>query len=143
MTENRISIQKRAKRESLIRKELSKLFLDIKLSDKNLEDIFINDVKLSSDKSSAHVLFFSEKGEEYFNEKLPYIILYKPSVRKALSQILDSRYTPHIIFEYDKTLAKQAKIEALLDKIKAVEETVTSDISSDESVYPENFEKKV
>ena len=74
---------------------------------------------MSSNKSSAHVLFFSEKGEEFFNEKLNFIILYKPSVRKALSQILNSKYTPNIIFQYDKTLEKQAKIEALLDKVKS------------------------
>lgn len=119
MTENKVSLQKRAKRESLIRKELSKLFLDIKQSDRNLDDLYITNVELSSNKSSAHVLFFSEKGEEFFNEKLNFIILYKPSVRKALSQILNSRYTPNIIFQYDKTLEKQAKIESLLDKVKS------------------------
>ncbi|KKP29294.1 MAG: Ribosome-binding factor A [candidate division TM6 bacterium GW2011_GWF2_30_66] len=119
MTENKVSLQKRAKRESLIKKELSKLFLDIKQTDRNLDDIYITNVELSSNKSSAHVLFFSEKGEEFFNEKLNFIILYKPSVRKALSQILNSKYTPNIIFQYDKTLEKQAKIEALLDKVKS------------------------
>ena len=118
MTENKVSHQKRAKRESFIKKELSKLFLDIKLADKNLDDIYITNVELSADKGSAYVLFFSEKREEFFNTKLPFIILYKPSVRKALSQILNSRYTPNIIFKYDKTLEKQAKIEALLDKVK-------------------------
>ena len=134
MTENKISSQKRAKRESLIKKELSKLFLGIKLTDKNLDDIYITNVELSSNKSSAHVLFFSEKGEDHFNEKLPYLILYKPSVRKALSQILNSRYTPNIIFQYDKTLEKQAKIEALLDKVKAESFNNTEPVDGAESV---------
>ena len=44
MTENKVSLQKRAKRESLIKKELSKLFLDIKQTDRNLDDIYITNV---------------------------------------------------------------------------------------------------
>lgn len=122
MIENKVSNLKRAQKESLIKKELSKLFLEIKLSDKNLEDIYINNVQLSTDKSAAHVLFFSEKGQEYFEQKLPFLILYKPSVRKALSRILDSRYTPQVIFQYDKTFEKQVKIEALLDRVKVQDE---------------------
>lgn len=134
MSENRVGNQKRAKRESLIRKELSKLFLSIKISDPELEDLYINSIELSIDKGSAYVLFFSMKGEDNFNEKLSHLILYKPSMRKALSQILDSRYTPQIVFRYDKMMEKQAKIVDLLDKVKAEEENLYSnkdDSSSD------------
>lgn len=128
MIEKKVNYQKRAQRESLIRKELSKLFLEIKLSDENLKDIFINNVQLSSDKSTANILFFSLSGEEHFEKILPFLILYKPSMRKALSRILDSRYTPQIVFRYDKTCEKQAKIEALLDKLKT-EDPENQDLS--------------
>jgi len=118
MRDNKTRELKRSQKESLLRKELSKLFLSIKQDDKNFENIFINKIKLSADKSVIHVFFFTHKGPEHFKEKLPLLILYKPSMRKALSQLIRSRYTPEIIFKYDKTFEKQCKIEQLLDKIK-------------------------
>jgi len=110
--------QRRAKKESLVRKELSKLLLQIKQDDSRFDDIFIHRVNLSPDKSCIRVFFYSHKGEDFFNEKLPLLILYKPSIRKALSQAIPSRYTPEIIFKYDKNFEKQCRIELLLDKIK-------------------------
>jgi len=109
---------RRAQKESLLRKELSKIFLDIKRNDPSFEGIFINKVKLSPDKGMLHVFFYTDQGIDFFKEKLPLLILYKPSVRKALSQIISSRYTPQIIFKYDKAFEKQCRIETLLDKIK-------------------------
>jgi len=118
MRDNRTKDLKRAQKESLLKKEFSKLFLSIKQDDPSFEEIFINKIKLSSDKSVIHVFFFTHKGQDFFKEKLPRLILYKPSMRKALSQLIQSRYTPEIIFKYDTTFEKQCKIEALLDKIK-------------------------
>jgi len=112
------SERRRAQKETLLRKELSKIFLDIKLNDPNFEDIFINRVRLSPDKGTVHVFFYSDKGEQYFQEKFPLLVLYKPSIRKALSQIVASRYTPEIVFKFDKTFEKQRSIEKLLDTIK-------------------------
>jgi len=120
---NSISKEKRrAQKESVLRKELSKLFLEIKLNDPSFEGIFINKVRLSPDKSSLHVFFYTDLGEKHFNEKLKLLILYKPSIRKALAQLIASRYTPEIIFKFDKTFEKQCKIETLLDKIKEEEQ---------------------
>jgi len=112
---------RRAQKESLIRKELSKLFLEIRVNDKNFEGIYINRVKLSPDKGMVNVFFYTHDGEEHFNKKLPLLILYKPSVRKALSKILASRYTPQLVFKFDKIFEKQCRIEILLDKVKKEE----------------------
>lgn len=113
---------KRAQKESLIRKEFCKLFLAIKLDDSSFEDIYINRVQLSPDKGMVRVFFFTHKGQDFFQEKLKDLILYKPSIRKALSQILNSRYTPEIVFKYDKTFEKQCKIEKLLDQVKSLQD---------------------
>lgn len=110
--------RRRAQKESLLRKELSKLFLEIQRNDPQFEGIYINRVSLSPDKSMVRVLFYSHEGENFFKEKLKNLILYKPSIRKALSQLIPSRYTPEIIFVFDKTFEKQCRIESLLDKIK-------------------------
>ena len=122
MRDQRLRELKRAQKESLIRKEFSKLFLEIKLSNKSLQDIYINRVELSADKSTLHVFFFTDKGPDFFKERLGDLILYKPSIRKALSQILDSRYTPQVKFKYDSIFEKQCKIEALLDKVKEADQ---------------------
>jgi len=118
MRDNKTKELKRAQKESLLRKELSKLFLNIKQDDSRFADIFINRIKLSSDKSVIHVFFYTHDGHEHFKERLSLLILYKPSMRKALSQLIPSRYTPEIIFKYDTTFEKQCKIEQLLDKVK-------------------------
>jgi len=112
---------RRAQKESLLRKELSKIFLDVKLNDPSFESIFINRVRLSPDKGTVHVFFYTDKGEQFFKEKFPLLVLYKPSIRKALSQLVSSRYTPQIIFKFDKAFEKQRGIEQLLDKIKEEE----------------------
>jgi len=115
------SERRRAQKEAILRKELSKLFLDIKRNDSDFEDIFINRVRLSPDKGMIHVFFYTDQGEEYFKEKLPRLILYKPSIRKALAQLIASRYVPELLFKFDKTFEKQRRIETLLDKIKEEE----------------------
>ena len=118
MIDTKIRALKRAQKEALIRKEFSKLFLNIKLEDPELQDLYINRVKLSSDKSVAHIFFYIDGGQDVFNEKLKKLILYKPSLRKALSQLMESRYTPQIVFKYDKAFEKQYEVEKLLDKVK-------------------------
>ena len=118
MRDNKIRELKRSQKESLLRKEFSKLFLTIKQEDSRFEDIFIHKIKLSSDKSHIHVFFYTHKGADYFKTIFSHLILYKPSMRKALSQIIKSRYTPEIVFKYDTTFEKQCKIEQLLNKIK-------------------------
>lgn len=122
MIDNKTRQLKRAQKESLIRKEFSKLFLEVKLNNPDFEDIYINRVELSADKSIAYIYFFTDKGQDFFDEKLKMLILYKPSLRKALSRLLNSRYTPQIVFRYDKTFEKQCKIEKLLDKVKEMDQ---------------------
>jgi len=118
MNDSKIRELKRAQKESLIKKEFSKLFLQIKLEDPDLGDLFINRVKLSSDKSVASVFFYMEGGQDAFREKLKKLVLYKPSVRKALSRLIESRYTPQIVFKYDKTFEKQMEVEKLLNTLR-------------------------
>lgn len=112
---------KRAQKESLLLREISKLFLQLALDDKVLEGLSISRVKLSPDRSVCTVFFYIPSGPEGFQEKLPRLILYKPSLRRALSQRLALRHTPDLKFKYDKHVEKQHQIEQLLDKIKTEE----------------------
>jgi len=109
---------RRAKKEALFFKEISSFFLQITINDSNLSGIHISSVKLSPDKSVCTILFYSDKGHTDFSNRLPDLILYKPSMRKALSQNIPSRYTPQLVFKYDTQIEKQRKIEALFDQLK-------------------------
>jgi ribosome-binding factor A len=121
MNNPRVSDIKRAQKESLLLHELSSYFLRITLDDERLKDLVINRVKLSRDKSSCTLLFYCPGGQERFDALLPLLILYKPSMRKALADSIKSRYTPQLIFRYDAPFEKQLSVEALLDRLKEEE----------------------
>jgi len=109
---------RRAKKEALYYRELSGLFLRVTLDDPQLADLHISSVKLSPDAGVCTLFFFSKKGREGFKNDLPSLILYKPSLRKALSQNIRSRYTPQLVFKYDDQFEKQCKLDSLFDQLK-------------------------
>lgn len=115
---SRVQLIKKERRESLLLKEISNLFFQASLDDRQLQDFVITRVSLSNDKSVCSVFFYSSKGEQYFNEKLEVLKLYKPSLRKALAQAISTRYVPELIFKYDAQFEKQKRIEELIDKLK-------------------------
>lgn len=112
---------KRAQRESLIYKEISGCMLMIGLDDPCLQDIMVNRVQLSADKSVCNIFFYSAQGREVFEKLLPRLMEYKATLRSALAKALQSRYTPNLVFAYDCQLEKQIQIERLLDKVKLEE----------------------
>jgi ribosome-binding factor A len=63
------------------------------------------------------VLFAATGNKQEFDEKLPSLILYKPSLRAGLAKALNARYTPDLVFAYDAVSEKQKRIESLLTKI--------------------------
>lgn len=109
---------KRAQKESLILRELSQFFMQITMDEPQLRTLFINRVKLSPDKSMCTVYFYSADGQQAFDKLMSILILYKPSLRKALSTAIPSRYTPELAFKFDRNYEKQKRIEDLLEKIK-------------------------
>ena len=116
-----ISEIKKAQKESLLFKEISKLYMQVSMDDPRLAGLFINRVKLSPDKSHCTVYFYTPEGQEHFNNVLEILKLYKPSLRKALATGIKARYTPEIVFKFDKTFEKQSRLEKLLDTIKESE----------------------
>ena len=121
MLKRELRDRKKAQKEALFFREISNLFVRIRLDDKELEDFSITKVHLSSDKSICTVYFYVLKGKEYFEKKLQHLILYKPSIRRSLSQTLAVRRVPDLRFKFDHTVAKQHKVADLLDKVKTEE----------------------
>lgn len=109
---------KKAQKESLLFKEISILFNQITLDDSRLKGIFVNRVQLSPDKSLCSIYFYTDQGQEFFNNLLEVLKLYKASLRKALSLKINSRRTPELVFKFDEQFEKQFKLEQLLEKIK-------------------------
>jgi ribosome-binding factor A len=112
---------KRAQRESLLFKTISKHMLAISLEDTRLQQLTVNRVQLSADKGLCFVFFYSPEGEAVYTELLPILTQYKSALRKALAKELQARYTPELAFAYDTQLEKQVRIERLLDKVKEEE----------------------
>ena len=115
---NATSSVKRAQKESLYERELSTLLMRIKLDTPELMPLFISRVQLSADKGTCFVFFFVQEGEETFEKLMPTLILFKPSLRKALSTKIPGRYTPELVFKYDTQFEKQKRIEDILNKLK-------------------------
>ena len=118
MVYHQSSAIKRAQKETLLQQEISKLLLQLMLDDNRVQGLFVSRVKLSPDKSICTVFFCTASGRAEFDEKLGSLILYKPSLRKAISQIIPSRYVPEFIFKFDDQFEKQRRIDELLDRVK-------------------------
>lgn len=116
-----VSNVKRAQKESLLFREISQLFLQAMMDDKRLEGLFVNRVQLSPDKGVCTVYFYTAKGEEYFDDILQVLTLYKPSMRKALASTVKGRYVPDLVFEFDKQFEKQQRIEELIEQVRTKE----------------------
>ena len=58
------------------------------------------------------------ESKEEFKKIFNVLVLYKPSLRKALASKIQSRYTPELVFKYDEQFEKQMRLESLFEKIK-------------------------
>lgn len=115
---SRVSSIKKSQKESLLRKEISRLLQAVSLDNPALGGLSISRVSLSDDKHLCSVFFYSPDGPETFEKKLETLKLYKPSLRKAIAQKIPGRHVPDLLFKYDSQLEKQLAIEQLLDKVK-------------------------
>ncbi len=92
------------------------------LDDPRLNDVMIHRVQLSPDKGVCTVYFYTNQGEEHFKNILNVLVLYRPSLRKALASKIRSRYTPELIFRFDTQFEKQLRIDQLLEEQKTRDE---------------------
>jgi len=118
MTNPRIREIKHAQKESMLLQEIGQLFIQISQDEPKLQGLFLTRVNLSPDKGKCTIYFHALGGLKEFEEKRPILVLYKGSLRKALSQIIYGRYTPNLRFAYDHILDKQRHVEDLIDTLK-------------------------
>lgn len=113
---------KLAQKERLLLREISSLFLQAAADNPELSRLMISRVKLSSDKSSCSIYFYTTHGQQEFKDLLEILKLYKPSLRTALAKSIKSRYTPELIFKFDEQYEKEEKFNRLLDSLKEKDE---------------------
>lgn len=118
MSNPRVSSIKHAQKESMLLHTIAQLFLQVMQDEPSLQGLSITRVKLSPDKGTCTVFFHAIGGFEEYVQKRKTLVLYKPSLRKALSQEIKSRYTPDLRFTYDQELDKQQRVNELIDKLK-------------------------
>lgn len=117
----RVHAIKREQKESLLFREISQLFLQIVLDDSSLQGLFVSRVKLSADKGMCTVFLYTDAGADVFKELMKTLVLYKPSLRKAVATRVPSRRVPNLMFKFDSKFEKQQRIEHLLESIKTEE----------------------
>jgi ribosome-binding factor A len=109
---------RKAQKESLLLREIAQLFNVIANEDPELINLYINRVSLSETGGMAEVFFYSSLGREEFERVFQQLKLYKPSLRKAIAQNIQGRYTPDIRFRFDDQLKKLLAIEELIERVK-------------------------
>lgn len=121
---SRVSSIKQAQKETLFFRELSDLFMRIKLDDSRLTPLTISRVSLSPDRKNITIYLRTHPVDEnVYKELLQVLVLYKPSLRTALAKRIPARAVPEILFRYDKNFEKQRRIEELLETIGHADES--------------------
>ena len=118
MTNQRVRDIKHAQRESFLLQEIANFFMQIMRDEPRLQGLYISRVKLSPDRGSCTIFFYTPGGMDDFEDKRPTLVLYKPSLRTALAKSMHSRYVPELIFKYDEQVDKQRRIDELIEKLK-------------------------
>lgn len=118
MKRSKVSHIKHAQRASFLHNTLGSFFVNIFRDEPTLTSFAVSRVELSEKGGMCTVYFTCNGKKEEFQEKFDQLLLYKPTLRHALSKTLKSRYCPDLMFKYDETAEKVEAIEKLLDSFK-------------------------
>ncbi|MGD1997363.1 MAG: ribosome-binding factor A [Candidatus Dependentiae bacterium] len=120
MARTRAQEVRRSQKKSFYIEQLSEFILRIAYDEPIVAQVFLTRVELSSDGGICY-LYFSAYGadtqegrESVFKEACDRLILYKPSLRKALAQAMHSRYVPNLRFLFDEQREKEMRVNELL-----------------------------
>jgi ribosome-binding factor A len=104
----------------VIRKVVSVTLIS-RVHHRGLEGVTITDVRVSPDIQHAHV-FYRVLDQSKIAETGRVLTKSAYLVQRQLNQELQTRYIPHLTFEYDDTLERGNRIETLLKSVRKNEE---------------------
>lgn len=99
-----------------IRMELSMLFLQ-KVRDEKLSDVTVTNVRVTDDLKSARIFYTVPGSDKVKKEAANALKRASGFVRSHLAKVLNLRYTPSILFEYDAKADKVEELEQLFSEI--------------------------
>jgi len=108
---------KREQKTALFLRKISSLIQSLSFDETKLSKIYVSKVELSKDYKICYVYFSTYTDKKDFDEALEILKLYKPSLRKALAQVVIGKYTADLLFLYDESKEKERHMHKLLDKI--------------------------
>lgn len=133
MANNTGSAYKRERSKIQYFREFTILFRQLTRDEPSFANVYPTRIDGAPDGSVLYIYFAGAEGEEAIEKAIGQLILYKPSFRKALSQQIQSRYTPQLVFKYDPTFEKVQRIEKLLSDLGPKRERVDEVVQDDES----------
>jgi ribosome-binding factor A len=140
--ERRFSFKRSDKIAERIRQELAELFLR-EVEDPRLRAITITGVDIEDDLSEGEVRIcksmlgeFAEPTAEEKKKTEKALKAAAPFIFERLKKRLAIRHTPWLRYRYDDSLAKSAKVWALLNKERGLQSEVTEG-ATDESAHSE------
>lgn len=102
---------KKKRRESLLLRELTPILQDIFRDESSLNAVFVTKIELSKNSGSCHVFVACMDRSKNVEEIIEILKLYAPSLRSAVSKILQGSYTPKVIFMHDKGKDKERDLD--------------------------------
>jgi ribosome-binding factor A len=118
---------KRERKKSLFLRELSVFVDTISQEQPALREVYLSRLELSADGGICYLYFAAiapmsdaqpVSAEDRYKAALEVLKLYRPSIRKALAQALQARYTPDLIFMFDEKREQIDRINELLDQVQ-------------------------
>lgn len=99
----------------LFAKEIS-MILQTEVKDKNIKFVTITDVDITNDLSFAKV-YFTVLNKEYLDVTKEALKRASSFIRGKLSEVIEIRHTPELIFVYDESIEYGEKIEKIIESI--------------------------
>ncbi len=110
----------------LLKEEISRM-LCREVKDPSIGFITITGVDVSRDLQSARIFYTIFGDERQVHESAVALRRVSSFIKKNLGKRLRMRYIPDIAFRYDHSLEYGEKIDAILDRLKELQEPDTSD----------------
>ena len=123
MADSRIKQVRRSKQKSFYLRELSTFLTRIAQDEPAIAHLYITRVELSPDGGMCYIYFSfytaqtDQEKETLFKQARDVLVLYKPSLRKALSSSMHSRYVPDLRFVFDQAKEKEHRVSDLLTQV--------------------------
>lgn len=104
-------------RPESVGREIREILSDLirtRLKDPRLGFVTVTDVKMTRDLRSARV-YVSVMGEGSGDETLEVLLRAAPFLRRELGSRLQLRHVPELTFQYDDSIERGTRINAILD----------------------------